>query len=77
MYATMGYVTSDKIRQMLPILPLNCFVRPALERRSPSRAYRPPTSAPILVPIRESGPAILRGSNTHTSNMIDRYTVFL
>ena len=42
-YATMGYVTSERMRQIFPILPLNCFVRPALEIMSPSRAYSPPT----------------------------------
>lgn len=36
---------------MFPIRPLNCFTRAALDKRSPSRAYRPPTKAPMLVPI--------------------------
>lgn len=30
--------------------PLKCFARPTLESKSPSRAYNPPTNAPILVP---------------------------
>ena len=47
----MGYVTSDNIRQMFPIRALNCFALPELEIMSPSRAYRPPMKAPMLVPI--------------------------
>ena len=34
-YATMGYVTSDRIRQILPMRPENCFARPELDRMSP------------------------------------------
>lgn len=41
---------SLNMRQIEPILPANCFALPRVDNRSASRAYNPPTKAPIEQP---------------------------
>ena len=75
-YATIGYVTSDSILQKLLIRPLNCFVLPELDMISPSRAYNPPTKAPILVPTKlPSRRTCRQGYGLLTSYHVNRDTI--
>lgn len=50
MYATTGQVRSEMMRQIDAMRLLNCFALAVVENISISRAYRPPMSAPMLVP---------------------------
>lgn len=77
-YATTGHVTSERIRQMLLILELNAFTLADATIKLPSRAYKPPTKAPMLKVLDQTcGPEEEIGIVPGPTDMIHRYRTFL